>query len=161
LVAWHWAHRSREDCDTWAEPDSAWHRSWQSIVPPAQREVIIGKHRADIVNSKGHIVELQHSSISPGEIREREDYYGQMSWIFDATEAYADDRLEIFLKHDHVTFRWKHPRKSLVACRAPVFLDLGVDDEVLRVKELHFEGAPYRGWGKILRFDRTHKSVAA
>ena len=80
IVTWHWAHQARADCDPWAEPDSEWHHRWQDAAPPHQREVIIGNHRADIVTGDGAVVELQHSTISPEEIAEREAHYGRMWW---------------------------------------------------------------------------------
>ncbi len=43
FVAWHWAHVSGEECDSWAEPGgmTAWHRAWQECVPVDRREVTI------------------------------------------------------------------------------------------------------------------------
>jgi hypothetical protein len=149
IVRWHWAHVGREDCDDWAEPDSAWHRTWQEAVPVEQREIVIGNHRADVRAFDGTIVELQHSSISAEEINERERFYRRMVWIFDATEAVADARLLIRRRsgRDYVTFRWKHPRKTLGACRRPVLLDLG-SDLLLRVRKIHLV-APCGGWGML------------
>ena len=84
----HWAHHARADCDPWAEPMTEWHRGWQLAVPPERREVVIGPHRADIVTASGGVVEIQHSSVSPDVIAEREEFYGdRMAWIFDATQA--------------------------------------------------------------------------
>jgi hypothetical protein len=65
-----------------------WHLGWQLAVPPERREVVMGRHRADIVTASGGVVEVQHSSISPDAIEEREAFYGErMAWIFDATRA--------------------------------------------------------------------------
>lgn len=89
IKTWHWAHRAG-DCDPWYEPESEWHQSFKALMPPEQTEVTIrrdGKtHRADIVAVDGTVVELQHSSISSVEIREREDFYGKIAWLFDARE---------------------------------------------------------------------------
>lgn len=147
IVTWHWAHIGREDCDDWAEPDSAWHLDWQAIVPAEWREVVIGRHRADIKAFDGTIVEIQHSTISADEIRERENFYGRMVWIFDAREAYAEGRLHFRRRdrRDYMTFRWKHPRKTLAACRRPVLLDLG-DGLLFRMRKMH-PTAPCGGWG--------------
>lgn len=84
IKIWHWAHVNKE-CDSWYEPESAWHIGWKSLAPPDNQEVVIGPHRADIRTSKGTVIELQHSPISPEEIREREQFYGDMIWIFDAS----------------------------------------------------------------------------
>ncbi len=152
IVSWHWAHIARQDCDPWAECDTAWHSSWQERVSPDRREVVIGPHRADIVAAAdSRIVELQHSPISPREIAEREAFYGKMAWLFDARDAVAKDRLDIRDRGKFVTFRWKHPRKSIGACGKPVLLDIG-NDMLLRVKSFHSD-APCGGWGRLVDAD--------
>jgi competence protein CoiA len=150
IVSWRWSHLAREDCDPWAEPDTAWHRAWQQLVAPHQREVVIGCHRADIVAADGVVVELQHSSLPVDQIRERERFYRRMVWIFDAREAHDEERLDLRPKRDHVTFRWKHPRKSIAACRRPVLLDFG--KQLLRLRRIHME-APCGGWGTTVSVD--------
>jgi competence CoiA-like predicted nuclease len=79
----HWAHRVK-DCDLWSEPETEWHRQWKELVPEACREVTIQNHRADIRLENGTVIEIQHSPISNTEIAEREQFYGDMFWIFDA-----------------------------------------------------------------------------
>lgn len=37
----HFAHKSLEDCDTFSEDMSPWHRHWQSLFPEECREVVI------------------------------------------------------------------------------------------------------------------------
>jgi hypothetical protein len=85
IMAHHWAHLSA-DCDPWAEPMTDWHLGWQSLVPPENREVVMSPHRADIRLNDGLVVEIQHSPISAEEIREREKFYKNMIWIFDARD---------------------------------------------------------------------------
>lgn len=92
VVTWHWAHLEKE-CDPFSEPMTAWHKEWQETVPKDCREVVIGPHRADILSPLGVVVELQHSSISVDEIREREAFYGQMVWVFDARDATQADAI--------------------------------------------------------------------
>lgn len=82
---WHWAHTAL-DCDHWTEPESLWHKNWKEIVPRENREITIGAHRADIRLNSGLVIELQNSSISASEIREREDFYDNMIWIFNGTK---------------------------------------------------------------------------
>lgn len=139
IKVWHWAHQSA-DCDPWAEPDNEWHRSWQEQFPVKAREVVIGKHRADLVTQYG-VIEIQHSYLSPDAILERENYYGRkrkMTWIWDVTGPYAEGRFDLRDKTNPVarkrlsshelrvrTFRWKQARKTIVACRRDVWLDLG------------------------------------
>lgn len=145
INAWHWAHTSLEDCDSWAEPISEWHRAWQDLVPPENREVTIGNHRADIVTPDGVVVEIQHSSLAPADIKAREDHYGRMVWIYDAVDAYEADRFEFHDRRTYKTFRWKHARTSLKVARMPVFLDLG-EGGVMKIRTLHMnKGTPTRG----------------
>lgn len=44
-----------------------------------------------------------------------------------------------------MTFRWRHPRKSLAACRRRLLLDLG-GRTLLDVRRLHVR-RPCGGWG--------------
>lgn len=159
LVTWHWAHCAVADCDSWAEPDSAWHQTWQARFPDPMREVTIGSHRADVVATDGLVVELQHSAISTKEIRERERYYGRMIWIFDTREQVEEGRLLLRKPRpdDYRTFRWKHPRKSLVACRAPVLLDVG-GGELLLLGRL-YPKAPCGGWGRVLDVEEVRHRI--
>jgi hypothetical protein len=85
IVVHHWAHLAA-DCDPWSEPMTDWHIGWQSLVPSENREVTVGAHRADIKLNDGLVVEIQHSPISAEEIREREKFYKNMIWIFDARD---------------------------------------------------------------------------
>jgi competence protein CoiA len=147
IVIWHWAHVARGDCDPWSEPETYWHALWQESVPKDRQEIVIGNHRADVVTADGFIVELQHSGISPAEIREREDFYGQMIWLFDATAC----QISVRPKDGYVTFRWMHPRKSLATCRKPVWLDIG-GNKVLQVQKI-YTAAPCGGWGYIVTTD--------
>ena len=136
---WHWAHRGGHDCDPWSEHESEWHIGWKSIFPKEQTEVVIGPHRADIVTESKTVVELQHSSISTVEIREREQFYGNMVWIFDASLFLKN--IDFICKgwsvdnyHTYV-YTWKRPRKSISVCKNKLFFDLGNSD-IIEVKKI-------------------------
>ena len=120
LVTWHFAHRSNHDCDRWSEPESEWHQGWKRLAPVERCEVVIGPHRADIVSPTGTVVELQHSSISTQEIRERETFYRDMVWLFDLREC--EDRIE---ERRNGFFIWKHARQSVLSATKPLYFDLG------------------------------------
>jgi competence protein CoiA len=154
LVVHHWAHEASFDCDPWWEPETEWHQFWKSLVAPKQVEVTRGKHRADIVR-RGVVVELQHSSISPAEIKEREDFYDKMIWFFDGRDI-PEDNFDLRGQTDnrYRTFRWKHPRKIYGLCRRPVFIDFGngsaqpsANGFIFHLKKLYLDGPPYGGWG--------------
>jgi hypothetical protein len=137
----HPAVRYRRDCDPWSEPISPWHVSWQDIVLPDFAEVVIGPHRADIVGNSDTVVELQHSSINSDQIREREDFYGNMVWLFDATRRFSGivcgDRYFFSLG------RTKH----LGSCQKPVFLDFFTF--VVQVEEMTSVLDKFSGFGII------------
>lgn len=123
IVVNHWSHKSLSDCDSWWEPEGKWHRYWKKMLaPPCAQEVVLGKHRADLVGKVG-VVELQHSPISVSDIIAREYHYGDgMIWLFDA--QHLKHTLNVNqLSSDVVHIR--HHQKSILQCSRPVFLDFG------------------------------------
>jgi hypothetical protein len=156
IKTWHWAHRSVEECDRWGEPETEWHLYWKGLVPSQRAEVTIEKygkrHRADIVLPSGMVIELQHSSLSPHEILQREAFYDSMVWVFDITDCAApcdgEPRFIPREKDGYHTFRWKHPRKHIAHTSTPTYLDMGT--RIMRLKTIHPE-APCGGWGYIKR----------
>ena len=88
IVTHHWAHKIAE-CDSWAEPESEWHREWKRWFRDAcgaNIEVPMGEHRADVVLPNGAIIELQHRYQNVEQIQARESFYGrQMAWIYHCT----------------------------------------------------------------------------
>lgn len=131
IVTHHWAHESKDDCDSWSEPIGPWHLWWQGMVRTDSIEIARGPHRADIVGNDGVVVELQHSSISAEDIAAREAFYGNMVWLFDATERFA------YVNQGDRAFFSFGKTKHLELCKKPVFLDFGFD--VLEVEQ--FSGA--------------------
>ena len=158
IVPRYWSHLSGTDCDSWAEPITEWHANWQDILEGeegADIEVPIERngyvHRADAVLKNKTIIELQHSAISPAEIREREYYYGvQLIWIFDIQEAYNKERFELRkeLSATKRTFRWKHPQKSIAFATRKVYLDLGNDWLLYLIKI--YADSPCGGIGELV-----------
>lgn len=83
---WHWAHVSIENCDSWYEPETAWHRNWKQTFGKDCSEIRVVKenhyHIADVINKNGIVFEFQNSSISGEMIAAREEFYGEkMVWI--------------------------------------------------------------------------------
>lgn len=146
LIVHHWAHRAAEDCDRWAEPESAWHASWKTAAPLDRREVVKAPHRADVIAGDGVICELQHSSISVDDVRERERFYGRdMRWLFDAR-----DKEFVWEPMDNGSepHRWKIHRKhawpTLGVCQRRVMLDFG--DEILSCEYVNATGSYASGY---------------
>lgn len=92
---WHYAHKSGYDNDC-ARKMGEWHRWWQDRMEDDFLEVIMEKeyppasgniktHIADAIttlNGCDLVVEFQKSVIPPNIIREREEYYDDMIWVF-------------------------------------------------------------------------------
>jgi competence protein CoiA len=93
---WHWAHKTSTHCDQWWEPETAWHRGWKDRFPQEWQEVPLidqrtGElHIADVRTSAGLVLEFQHSSIDPAEVRARESFYQRMVWVIDGCKNDAD-----------------------------------------------------------------------
>lgn len=165
LRVWHFSHhkrfKSQVDCDPWAERESEWHLSWKSRVPDHMREYVVKRqrilpnglieqsvHRADILNSRGTVIELQHSRISPEEIFERETFYENMIWIFDA-QQFTFTHPE---KADNgIRYIWKNRRSYIPFCKKPVFFHLG-GKKIFNVEYMNLGKPPYIS-GKYVSFD--------
>jgi len=139
IVIHHWAHRGDDNCDPWWQGETDWHRGWKSLFPAEWCEVSFErdgvKHRADVVTPKG-VIEFQHSPLSLEAIRDREEFYGPMYWVFHAQEAYEADRLWIKKTKDDQRsgketakryWRWTHsPSAPMAVCRRQ-FWDVGTN----------------------------------
>lgn len=143
---WHWSHKSIIRCDRWSEGETDWHLGWKADVRKLNCEVIIKKrgkkHIADIVGNNGVIIELQNSPISVAEIKERELFYGNMIWLFNA-ESFID-KIAIRYKDGYFTFNWHYPRKRFWYVSKPLFLDIG--NAIYQIRKIYKE-TPSGGWG--------------
>jgi len=138
IKIWHWAHKSIAECDANWEPTTQWHLDWQAKVPESMREIIIGRHIADIKLSSGKVIEIQHSNLPVEVVQEREQFYGDMTWIFDGQEFYDRLRIKEKLwngKPSH-SFVFKKPRHYILkATKIPFYIDFG--KEVFKVKGIN------------------------
>jgi hypothetical protein len=160
FVARHWKHFGG-DCDDWPhESETPWHRAWKALVPVGMQEVSIVRgnehHRADIFIphysvarrpraewSRGRVIELQHSSIAPCDVRARSAFYGRMIWLFHgrqfvsnlvsakfrrASEANYIGDPSLLSRYDEVELIWKRASRVVAIAMqySPVYLDLGV-----------------------------------
>lgn len=142
---WHWAHKSKADCDTWWEPETAWHRSWKSNFPSAWQEKTFfekgsgEKHIADVCSAENFVIEFQHSHIEPNERVSREKFYKNMVWVVDGTRLKRD--FPRFLKgrknsyHNTIFYKTENPNifkvdlldwcfpEAWIGCSVPVVFD--------------------------------------
>lgn len=132
-VVWHWAHEAKDDCDSWSEGETIWHAAWKSRFQNSEVTISRGGvlHRADAVTPSGVVVEFQHSAISSYDIELREQFYGNMIWVLDATVPFRTSRIALcheFPKSgsQFCRFRWLHRKTSFDLATSQIFLDLGV-----------------------------------
>ncbi|MGO4441609.1 competence protein CoiA [Rhizobium sp. RAF56] len=148
---WHWSHLGKLECDHWWEPETEWHRAWKALFPRDWQEVIHvaddgERHIADVKNSAGLVVELQHSPIPPEERHARESFYENMVWVVDGMRykrdlpAFREAVAEGIIIRDNPLYveplrggtgifrRW-------APLQRPVFIDFG--DEEFRIKGVH------------------------
>lgn len=129
---WHWAHKSNKECDNWWEPESEWHINWKNEFPEEQQEIKIGKHRADIKTKTGTIIELQKSSISLKDIREREEFYGEkLIWLLDGktiAKNFAPFKSKRKIEQKWFShFEWKWQPSIIRYAAKPIFIDMNIN----------------------------------
>ena len=131
VLRWHWAHVVAE-CDPWSEPESEWHLNWKSRFPDECQEVVVGPHRADVLGP-GAVLEIQASGISVEEVREREEFYGQMAWMLKG-EDFAERLSYKYKGGGRYALTWKAPRKTWATSSRRLLVDL--DGEVMELLEI-------------------------
>lgn len=138
IKQWHWSHKADNDCDSFGEGETDWHINWKNEFPKEMQEIVIEKyipsssgdsggmekHRADIRNKNGTVIELQNSSISSDDIKEREQFYGDMIWLINGNTFAKGLDLRCKDNPDIFTFRWKHPPKSWWFAEKQIYIDL-------------------------------------
>ena len=102
----HWAHKSKQDCDSWREGETPWHRMWKDYFPEDWQEVVHRdgvsgeKHVADVNTNEGWVIEVQHSPIHPDERISRNEFYKKIVWVVDGTRLKRDwQRFEKMLQN--------------------------------------------------------------
>lgn len=167
--AWHFAHKAKSVCDSWKEPETEWHRSWEGLFPEDWREVIGHdaangeKHVADIRTVHGLTIEFQHSSLHHEERAAREAFHGNMLWMVDGTRLLKD--VPRFLEA-RASFRevWKQGvflcafpedafHKQWLHSRVPVFFDFRgklVEERHAPIRDLLWCLLPYRVAGRAV-----------
>ena len=140
---WHWAHKSRAECDPWWESEGEWHRSWKHHFPTDWQEVVHfdestgEKHIADIKNPHGLVIEFQNSTMTQEERQSREKFYKEMIWVVNGnrgnlTDAYFNMGLSGPIQNDPLAYQisWMGRGKFLEnwgEAEAKVYLDFGKD----------------------------------
>ena len=142
----YFSHPPEANCDPWSRgKETEWHRSWKEFVKKEHCEVTVKKngerHRADIVNQNGLVIELQNSPISISEIHERELFYKNMIWLFNGRKSRI-----IVHKNPHASYGWpndcklivwKNIKKTLLHARKRIFIDLGNENILFLIKNIN------------------------
>ena len=147
IKIWHWAHKSRSNCDPWWSSEGEWHMGWKNLFPDEWQEVIHTdektgeRHIADVKTPKGLVIEFQHSPIKSEELQSREAFYENMIWIVDGDRGTSDGgyffmsiplgdpiRLDPLAYQIDLSPSWWDTRRFLfrwAEATAPVFFDFG------------------------------------
>lgn len=96
IKVWHWAHKSKRNCDPWWENETEWHREWKNRFPETWQEVVLNdtssgeKHIADVRTGDGFVIEFQYSHINYEEQNARESFYRRMVWVLNGSRRKTD-----------------------------------------------------------------------
>lgn len=159
---WHWAHLEADpNCASALE--SEWHLAWKDLGADGSQEVRVGNRRADVLAPGGYAVEFQASSAGAEEVCAREADWavqGGMVWVFRADREFAAGRIVLsgsfrgwdacLLKPETrstLDVTWLRAPERVRAARAPSFLDLGEDDEMLFIGGWRDWSSPLTGYG--------------
>lgn len=123
INVWHWSHRAG-DCDTWNEGETDWHRGWKLRAEASWREAMLPPHRADLRRPDGLVIELQRSPISAVDIAARENFYGEMWWLFHRERLGKNARI-FRVDEERVHMRWLNGSRTLPLVKKPMYVDLG------------------------------------
>jgi hypothetical protein len=144
----HWSHFPNPNCATNnKEGKTQWHYKNQLFLKKLgydiEKPVIKnGIYKiADVLVNNDIAIEFQHSSISHDEIRKRESHYKKVIWVFDAYEAFDDNRIGF----TNTKYSWKFPRETILSCNQPVFLNV-YDDCYLHILSIKKDRVLLEKW---------------
>lgn len=125
IKIWHWAHKSKLECDPWWENETEWHRNWKNKFPEHCQERIDydeknEKHIADVKTDEGWVLEFQYSLISPEERNSRNNFYKKLIWVVNGTRR----------KRDKAQF-FKLIEENIILSPAPRIHGVYLDDSAL------------------------------
>ena len=140
----HWAHKRTEDCDTWSEPETEWHREWKNKFPESYREVIFQDtttndyHRADIHTKDGVTIEFQNSPIPVEEFNQRNSFYKKIIWVVNGLKFKDNITLDRQIPHPADPQLKEFEMQGMVFFKKEDILDLGIPEpRMLQVYSLN------------------------
>lgn len=116
IMVWHWKHVKKEECDSFYEPETKWHRDWKNKFSKENQEVVCfdeitgEKHVADIKLNNGVVLEFQNSPISLREIKSRNDFYKKIIWVLNGDKFKKNFNYlnYSYLPEDVYWYDWKY-----------------------------------------------------
>lgn len=125
VVRGHWAHVANTSCDLDDTGEKGWHLTWRTLfyLRGAQTEIVMGRHRADIVLPDGRVIEFQTTFLPPADVASRETTFGEMAWIYLVTSEISEGHIaaEQMGLDGSFKFTWSTTRRSMLSHRRPVF----------------------------------------
>jgi len=155
---WHWAHKTKLECDPWWENETEWHRNWKGHFPKDWQEKIHfaedgQKHIADVKTDKDWVLEFQYSAINPDERASRNAFYGKLVWVVNGLRRKKDpiqffSSLKFIKNVEDPVFRRACDITSDKSAifrdwsnnKAPVFFDFGEPEFLWCLLPLNSEG---------------------
>jgi hypothetical protein len=130
----HWAHKGTEDCDTWSEPETEWHREWKNKFPESYREVTFPDtntneyHRADIHTKDGVTLEFQNSPLSVEEFNQRNSFYKKLIWVVNGLKFKGNFTLDRHIPNPADPLMKDFEMFEMYYFRKEDILDLGIPE---------------------------------
>lgn len=133
------------------ETETEWHINWKSSLKNEFCEVVCGEnkeHRADIIGNKETVIEIQNSPIDIRIVRERTNFYKDLSskrviWVVNATD-YWQTRLKVMFdkrEGDVYPIEWKPVRQWVIEIaktkKTNLFLDYNFKSDKLLQMWVH------------------------
>lgn len=113
----HFAHKTKEDCDSWLQYKTEWHLFWQNLFNKEKQEVVMvkdeKKHIADIVSNE-RVIEVQHSNISLENVQARELFYRNIIWLLDGNNCTYELCDMVDYHDDKITYTFAKIRKAWI-----------------------------------------------
>lgn len=115
----HYCHKNDVNCQS-SKGKSEFHLYWQSRIKPENLEITMENHRADIkINEL--VIEIQHSVMKKEIIKEREDFYKNLVWIFDVVKH---DFIIINKQKDLILFKLTRGSEYFLKAKKKTYLDM-------------------------------------
>ncbi|MFA7379097.1 MAG: competence protein CoiA family protein [Bacteroidia bacterium] len=130
----HWAHKRTEDCDTWSEPETEWHREWKNKFPENYREVTFKDantneyHRADIHTKDGVTIEFQNSPLSVEEFNQRNRFYKKLIWVVNGLKFKNNFSLKQHIPNPSDALLNNFEMSEMLYFKKADVLDLGISE---------------------------------